>query len=236
MDELEFLNERSANLTGLSRVLALAAADDARADAADARARAERQAEAERRAEVLAWGNRQLGNPLGELSRFRSEHAEADDRVRDLADQLEKATKKRDRLAEAIRGRTQQLDEITASLSRSAPLNDPVTVAADVARTAFLEHAAYVARSRQAWQAAQAGTGPRPFASRGGVAVRNEPVTCPECLKCGFTPEQSFEVHHSDVNGNPISASSDDVPVPVPPDDVADRSAAGYGQEISRGR
>jgi hypothetical protein len=46
-------------------------------------------------------------------------------------------------------------------------------------------------------------SGPRPFASRGGAAVRSE-VTCEECIKVGASPDESFIIH------------SDPSPLPVP--------------------
>jgi hypothetical protein len=226
-DELEFLNAHSANVGGLQRALALAAVDDARADAADQRDQLERRAEAERRAEVLAWGNRQLGNPMGELSRFRGEYVAADDEVRDLAGRLERATKKRDRIGEAIRSRAQQLDEITASISRPAPVVDPANpFAIGLARA----HHEFAEATRARWIEAEAARAlaPRPKAGRGGVARalgdgRFDVPDCPECVKAGATEDESFLLH---------SDPDKVVPVPVPGD--TDRSAVPYGQEITR--
>lgn len=59
-------------------------------------------------------------------------------------------------------------------------------------------HDVFVAATRAMLADAQAGRrpAPRPFAGRGGVAVRSDqPVTCPDCVKCGATPEQSYMIH-----------------------------------------
>lgn len=44
--------------------------------------------------------------------------------------------------------------------------------------------------------------GRRPFASRGDAA---EP-DCPECQAIGASAEESFAIHHSDADGNPLAA------------------------------
>jgi hypothetical protein len=126
----------------------------------------------------------------------------------------------------------QRMAAVSEQVRRSAPLPDGVEGAAFRCQEQLREHLEFAARTRQAWQAAQAGTGPRPFVSRGGVAVRSEQVTSEACLAVGATPEEAFMIHHTDADGNPLSVSPD-VPVPVP-DDAADRSAAGYRREISR--
>jgi hypothetical protein len=67
----------------------------------------------------------------------------------------------------------------------------------------------------------------RPF------AVRNDgEVTCPACREVGADSVESFLIHHSDADGRPLAAGND-VPVTVPGDNT-ERSAAGYGQEITR--
>jgi hypothetical protein len=121
MDEIEFLDRRQADLSPAERALALSAAADARTDSKDRREEAARHAAAQYRTEALTLANRAGGDVLGQLSRFRTECAEADDRVRDLADQLARATAKRDRLSECIRGAQGRLDEMTSAVSRSAP-------------------------------------------------------------------------------------------------------------------
>ncbi len=66
---------------------------------------------------------------------------------------------------------------------------DGVEAASRHAHQVFAE----VTRARMA--EAQAGRpGPRPFAGRGGLAVRTE-VRCPDCLAVGATPDESFLLH-----------------------------------------
>jgi hypothetical protein len=70
-----------------------------------------------------------------------------------------------------------------------------------------------------------------------GEARRSEPVTCEGCLqmaeKEGIPPEElpalSFRLHHSDIDGNLLSAPADR-PVRVPDE----QRSARYGREITR--
>ena len=62
----------------------------------------------------------------------------------------------------------------------------------------------------------------RPFAGRGGAAVRSEPVTCPTCLEMGASEAESFEIHHSDADGRPLA---------VPEAELAESG----GQDAGRG-
>jgi len=136
-------------------------------------------------------------------------------------------------------GRVAQLERRAAGLRRQiedaqaaiAPQQqreaDPVEAASRHAHQVFVE------ATRAMMAEAQAGTpGPRPFAGRGGVAVRNEDVTCEACIAVGASPEESFLIHHCDADGNLLSGSPD-VPVPVPRDDDR-RSATGFGRELTR--
>lgn len=108
-----------------------------------------------------------------------------------------------ERQAASLREQIGQAHEAISPQRRRAP--DPLEAASRRAHDVFRE----VTRQRMA--EAEAGRpAPRPFgsaSSRGGTAVRSEPVTCPECVKCGFTAEQSFEVHHTDADGRPIAAA-----------------------------
>jgi hypothetical protein len=233
VNEVEFLDAHAAVMSPLQRAMALARAGDAKADAADQREAAERRAVAERRAETLILGNRAAGDPLGRLQRFRAEAADADDQVRDLAAKLEAATVRRDRIQGCIESLSRTVDEITAPLSRSvAPLNDPVTVAADVARTAFLEHAAYVARSRQAWQAAQSGTTRRPFVRRGGAAVRSE--YCVHCTEQGVDDETSYLLHSDPELNVPVTPPGTQVEDGQREAETDRLTALGYTAETAR--
>ena len=136
-------------------------------------------------------------------------------------------------------GRVAQLERRAAGLRRQiedaqaaiAPQQqreaDPVEAASRHAHQIFAEI------TRQRFAEAQAGTRrARPFAGRGGAAVRNEPVECEACIAVGASPEESFLIHHCDADGNLLSGSPD-VPVPVPRDDDR-RSATGFGRELTR--
>jgi hypothetical protein len=218
MDVTEFLDQHHADLSPVERALALSAADDARAGAAEQREQSERRVAAEERAEALMLANRMGDDPLGGLRRARADFDAADDVVRDLAGKLEKATARRDRALESVQFLSRRMDEITGLAQRSAP---PDMLAP--AREALKAHREYVQASRAAWQAVQSGTPGRPPFARGGVAVRSEEeVTCPECIAMGADPQESFWIHHSDADGNPLSVPNDD----------ADRAAGSYAESV----
>jgi hypothetical protein len=246
VDEIQFLDQHRADLSPLQRAMVLDLAADAKADAADKLAEAERKAAAQHRAEVLRLGNRQAGDPLGQLQRFRAEYAQADDEVTDLTARLKRAEVKRDRIGEAIQGLAVRVDEITASVSRSAPVVDPGNpFAVGLARA----HHEFAEATRARWIEATAARAlaPRPKVGRGSVARalgdgRFDVPNCPECIKAGATEAESFLLH-SDPDGP--------VPVPVPEDtdrsaetarlmalgyswSSAELAAVPYGQEITR--
>jgi hypothetical protein len=147
----------------------------------------------------------------------------------DLGD--EARVRQLERKAETLRA---QLGEATdmATPPPAQRAEDPVEAAASRAHQVFVEV------TRQMLADAEAGRPRRerrPFAGRGGLAVRAEEVTCPDCLAVGADAEESFLIHHSDADGNPLSAPQD-VPVTVPGDD-ADRAGPLWnpGQELRRG-
>jgi hypothetical protein len=230
MNEADFLAAHTASLSPLERALAGDAARDALADADDRRKEAERAAAAQERAELLQLACYRGGVQPGELQRLRSLAAETDDEIHNLQAQLERAEAKRSRVTGNLEALMTQLDLISRAVAvRSSA---PVDLYAP-AKAALAEHRAYVARSRQLWQAAQNGKREsRPFA--GGVAVRGEPgdVECDACKAVGATPAESFWIHHSGPDGEPL-AGSPEVPVRVPDDD-SERSAAGHRREIRR--
>jgi hypothetical protein len=213
-----------------ARAMLKSDAADRAAELAERRADAERQAQRQEQAEMLALQNRQMGDPIGELSRARAAAGQVQDRIADLESQLERERAKLSRAQSNVEFFAERSQAVTDAVSRSAPLSG---IEGAISR-AQAAHREYVAASRRAWAEAQAGTArrERPFVSRGGVAARSEPVTCPGCIAVGATPEQSFWIHHSDADGNPLASAPD--PVPVPPDDTDRRSAAGYGPEIIR--
>ena len=125
-------------------------------------------------------------------------------------------------------GLRRQIEDAQAAIAPQQQREaDPVEAASRHAHQIFAEI------TRQRFAEAQAGTRrARPFAGRGGAAVRNEPVECEACIAVGASPEESFLIHHCDADGNLLSGSPD-VPVPVPRDDDR-RSATGFGRELTR--
>jgi hypothetical protein len=222
MDAGAWLDQFVADdLTPLERNLALAGMREAQADAAAERDQAEKAAAAERRREDLLFHNRQAGDPLGQMSLARAAFTRHDDEVRDLEAQLEKARHKRSMARSNIEFWAGRLEPLSASAQRFRTPSDPVEAAQYLAHEAFKETTRAAVRS--------AG---RPKGA--GDAVRSEPVTCPECLKLDATPEESFAIHHSDVDGNVLSAAASR-PVPASDASEVDRlMAAGYSPEIAR--
>jgi hypothetical protein len=133
-----------------------------------------------------------------------------------------------ERLERRAAGLRRQIGEAQAAIAPQQQREaDPVEAASRHAHQIFAEI------TRQRFAEAQAGTRrARPFAGRGGAAVRNEPVECEACIAVGASPEESFLIHHCDADGNLLSGSPD-VPVPVPRDDDR-RSATGFGRELTR--
>jgi hypothetical protein len=120
-----------------------------------------------------------------------------------------------ERRAESLKGQIAETAEIMAPQPRRvSDLFEQATQRA---------HAAFAEATRAAVAAAESGlTRPerRPFAS-GLVAVRNEPVTCPECIACDATPEESWLIHN------------DPQPMPVPADWAPVDAEAGRSGEVN---
>lgn len=98
--------------------------------------------------------------------------------------------------AESLKRQIAQAQEAIAPPSQRDP--DPFESAAQRAHQAFVE----VTRAKMADAQARRPE-PRPFASRGGVAVPGE-ITCPDCIKYGASETESWLIH------------SDPAPDPVP--------------------
>jgi hypothetical protein len=199
---------------------------DAR-EAAEEREREERrQVAAEQRLEALTFGERAFGAPLAGMAAARAQFERADDELRDLAERVRKAEARRDRARASLEFFAQRAQEASELVSRSAVPANPLEAAVRSA------HAEFVRETRQAVSAAAGGRprprGSRPFGGR-GVAVRSEPVSCQACAAVGASPEESFLIHHSDADGQPVA--SDPQPVPVP--DSTERSGRG-GRVIYR--
>jgi len=111
-----------------------------------------------------------------------------------------------ERRAESLR---RQLAESAELMAPQRAPEDPLQAASRRAHQVFTEVTRQRMAEAQARRAAPRERRPFGSASPGGAAVRSEPVTCPECIKCGFTAEQSFVVHHTDADGRPIAAASE---------------------------
>jgi hypothetical protein len=230
MDITTFMDAHTPSLSPVERALAFSAMEDAKAEAIERREQAERDAYRQERTEALVFANRQGGDVLGGLQMARAAFGAADDQVRDLSAQLERAEARRNSAHESIQLLSRRLDEMTAAVSRSAPPpSSGVEGALSRAQEALRE-----AQAQRRVDAMLARTRPgrsRPFGP-GGLAVRSEQVTCDACLAVGATPEESFMIHHTDADGQPLSVPAD-APVPVPPDET-DRAAGRRGREITR--
>jgi hypothetical protein len=139
--------------------------------------------------------DRQLGGPLAEISRAQAAAAEARDEIADLESRMAKARGKLDRAQGSVEFFAARMQAAHDSVSRMAT----VTGGPDLLAPAKQAHREYVQASRAAWSAAQAGVRPRPFASRGGEAVRSDTdtdhVLCVECAQVGASAEESAMIH-----------------------------------------
>lgn len=111
------------------------------------------------------------------------------------------------RRTESLRRQIAETAEIMAPQPQR--VTDPFEQATQRAHQAFAE----ATRARMAEAAARA---PRPFGS--GFAARSEPVTCPECIACDATPEESWLIHN------------DPQPMPLPDDWAPLDVEAGRGE------
>ena len=206
------------DLSPVERALALGAMQDRREESEAQREQAEMDAAAADRREALEVANHQAGDPLGQLQLARARLTAADDRVRDLADQLRRAEAKRAGAEESTRYWADRLAPVVESMQRHE-IRDPVELATRRA------HQEFVAVTRERLAAGSAVRSSRPFGR--GFAVGDEPVTCPDCLAIGATPEESFAIHHMTDDGHLLSVDPAE-PVGVPDD--GERSAPlGYG-------
>jgi hypothetical protein len=221
--ETEFLSEHRASLSPLERALSLDAAADARADAAERQEEAARAAAAQERVDLLQLACHQGGISVGVLQRRRVRAEQADDEIRDLSDQLERAQARRTRAHESITVLTAQMDSINRAVaSRSAS-------GMDLLAPAKQAHLEYVQASRAAMAAAQAGVrAPRPFVSRGGGAARSE--SCIHCVSQGVDDETSYLLHSDPELNVPVTS-----PATQAAQAEADRlRALGYSAESAR--
>ena len=131
----------------------------------------------------------------GQVTAFDIARMDFDEGDEGLAERLE-------RRAESLLWQVRDAAEL-ASPQRERPA-DPLEAVSRHAHEVFRE----VTRQRMA-EAQSGRPGPRPFAGRGRGAVRSEPVTCPDCVKYGATPEQSFLIHQDPSPLEPPAAVSE---------------------------
>ena len=196
MNELEFAQqfkpEGPVTAAGvLARHLATPDPQELR-EAAEAQRAA---AAAESLRETRAMLNAMNGDPLGHLARAQAQAASARDVVRDLEDQLATARQRLERAAGAMVDFGAQADEVLSRSAQQAGTQDLL----GEAKRALAEYRVEQMLARAAASPAVTRAG-RPF----GAAARSEPVTCPECLAAGATPEESLLLH------------LDPAPLPVP--------------------
>ncbi len=204
-ETLQFLEQIAAEDPGpLARALAASDRKDQAAEAAEKAEAEARRAAALDRAEGLALMDRQLGHPLAEIQRAQADAAAALDEVTDLSARLAKAQGKLDQARHNVEFFAARMQAAHDSVARMAT----ATGGEDLLGPAKAAHAEFVARSRAAWAAAQAGQQgrARPFA-RGGVAARSDTdhAMCVECAKVGASAAESALIH------------LDPSPEPVPP-------------------
>lgn len=205
MDELELVESfRPAPATSVAEVLARALQapdrdeiEQAAADRLAADARAEQR-------ETQMMLNRQLGDPLGNVSRCQAAVAECRDEVADLENRLETARGRLSRATDSLThwaGAADELHRASVRRSDTADLLGP-------AKAALAGHQQYVAASRAAREAVQAGTprrAPRPF--RGDVAVRSH-LECIYCQRENVDPETSALLHLDPQHDVPITTAA----------------------------
>jgi len=131
--------------------------------------------------------NRQMGDPLGNLTRSQMAAAEARERVQALEDQLAEARKVLHRCAEQYVGWQEQAEVVQAAASRSATHDLP-----SEAKRVAAEHRVDQMLAQRSAQ----GPARRPK-GHGGLARRSDqPVRCQHCRDVGASPEESWLLHN----------------------------------------
>jgi hypothetical protein len=117
-----WLDQFSAgDVSPLERAMLESARQDRREAIESERREAEREAARERRLESMAFAERQLGNPMAELSRARAALAEGADEVSDLRSRLEKAERRHAQARSNLEFWAQRAQQATDVVQRSAP-------------------------------------------------------------------------------------------------------------------
>lgn len=124
---------------------------------------------------------------------------------------------------------TRRRDSLRQQIAQAAELMAPPRERAVDAVESASRHAhdEFVAVTRARMAAAASGAPQRerrPFAGRGGVAVRSDqPVTCPDCITIGATPEQSYLIH-----ADPDAPAG----VRMPSAELTDADLAEFGRQV----
>jgi hypothetical protein len=219
-EELQQLEQLAADVSPLERGLLQQARQDRLEAAAEEREQGAREANRQARLEATALVNKQLGDPLGELSRAQAAAGMARDEVADLEGKLAKAKAKLSRAEDNVQFFATRMQQVTESVSRSAP--DEHDLLAGAKET--LARMRVEAMLKAPLKPAPLALGLRPFASRSaGAAVRSEPVTCPDCLAMGATEAESFAIHHPEL-----------LPESTVQPEQAGRHRAAHAPEITR--
>jgi hypothetical protein len=190
--------------------LALARAQQQEAAAA-AREREDEEARAERRdarETALYLSGVEPGAALQRGMQMSDVQAEIQGHREEIA-RLERRLSRYERQAAAD---AESMTRSAAMASRSASL-DPVEAAVQRATEA---HREFSQRTRSARSDAALGRHPK---GRGGSISRGDPVDCAACQAVGADAWESWQIHHEDADGNPLSA----VPVPATGPDEAER-------------
>jgi hypothetical protein len=219
MDELEFAQQFApSGPPTVNDVFRRALMSD-RADLEQAAAEKAAADAREAARENMALANRQMGDPLGNVTRAQMAVAEARDKVRALEDQLEAARGVLHRAGEQYVDWQESAELVTATASRSAPHN-----MLDGARKVLTD-----AQVREMAAVRSQAPGRRPF-GHGGHAVRSE-FTCAGCKAEGIDADTSFLLH-SDPDRDPgLDAEMDFYPEPGGP---VQRRGYAEGREIVR--
>ena len=138
-EELAVLRQLGGDGDVAGSVLARAQAQEAIDDAAEARRAEARKAEFERRGEVLALANYQMGDPLGQIRMHQLQAADLADKVTDLENQLAKAKGRLEACRSSIRFWSDRLMVVEEQSARSR-VPDPLEEAAMRAADALREH------------------------------------------------------------------------------------------------
>jgi hypothetical protein len=203
----EWLDQFHADASPLEAAMVASAREDAKEAATAEREKAERASAAEQRLEALTTAERLAGNPLASMSAARSAFAEADDEVRELQTRLEKAQARRSRAEDNLKFFAERADLAAGMAQRSAPT---VTGGRDLLEPAR-RAAAEAIRSQDVLRRAR----------------RSQERRRPRLSMRSVTPNG---------DGPPKDQCGCGVPgcTAYPPDSGTERSAAGYGREITR--